>query len=216
MKALLLLSCAASTRSPPPNNSFGYSNQSFNHTIHAGQMQVSCPGSQCVSTCWSRKSTNPCSQCQCGGVVVAIAVLQLLLQLLRLLWLLHMLLLHKAAKHHLIDLSSPLSQRFQLLQNNNKPHWPMCVMLVGWSRQLRFVVHESMTSSRSQVVRLQGNKIFGCSEFRGYTYTLYLCLSMCKYIYICRVDVCISPSVTLQLFAAVLGLTHPACLTSCE
>ena len=50
----------------------------------------------------------------CRGYCVRL----LLLQLLRLLWLLHMVLLRKAAKHHLIDLSSPQSQRFQLPRNN--------------------------------------------------------------------------------------------------
>ena len=49
-----------------------------------------------------------------------------------------------------------------------------------------------------------------------YTYTLYVYVSMCKYIYICRVDVSISPCVPLQLFAAVLGPTDPASQTSCE
>ena len=107
---------------------------------------------------------------------------------------------------------------FSSLKTTLPPHWPMCFMLMGWSRRLPFALHKSLTHSRCQLsgVRLQGNKIFCCSELRGYTYTIYLYVSMCKYIYICRVDVSISPSVTLQLFAAVLGLTHHACQTSCE
>ena len=56
--------------------------------------------------------------------------------------------------------------------------------------------------SRSQpnVVRLQGNNIFCCYDHSGYTYILYLYVSMCKYIYICSVDMFISPCVSLQLF----------------